>query len=232
MQRIFPKLYRFIEEPHRKGRKFFYFIVRKQGNLLMGHLGSSVRDYFDDIEKLGGVHAQFITHVHEADPVLHDEIHARFGAKLCYHKAARKLVREVSECPEIVFDNDGLQVDNDFEALFFPFHTPGHSIFRWRYRGKHFLFTGHVVSMVNGRWELWFDPTKAPKLRGEYESLAVADYVLPTRSPYGQEEFHCFNEYTRAAFSEALNSAWVVPHPYHRIVAKITKAPRTKRKKG
>lgn len=226
MERIFPNLYRFTEEPCRQGRKYAYLILRKQGNLLLPHVAASIRNHFDEIEKLGGIHIQFLTHHHEADPVLHDDIHARFGAKLCYHRAARKLVQEVSECPEAVFTNEGLQLDDDFESLLLPGHTPGHSIYRWRHRRKHFLFTGHVVSMVNGKWELWFNPTKAPKLRDEFESLAVANYVMPTRSPYGQEEYHCFNDYTRKAFCEALELAWVVPIPYHRIVAKITKPPK------
>ena len=60
MQCLFPNLYRFTDEPFRKGRKYAYLIVRKKGNLLLPFKGGSVSDLFKEIERLGGVDTQFI----------------------------------------------------------------------------------------------------------------------------------------------------------------------------
>lgn len=129
MARIFANLYRFTDAPFRKGQKYSYLLVRKKGNLLLCHFkrGSSVTDHYEDIEALGGVDTQFITHSHEASAV-HDEVYARLGCRLCYHEAERKKVRIKTKCPEVEFGGEGLQIGSDFEALCFPGDAPGTSI--------------------------------------------------------------------------------------------------------
>ena len=86
MERIFSNLYRFTDEPFRKGRKYSYLLVRKQGNLLLPFKGGSVRDHFDEIEALGGVDTQFITHSHDAIKGFHEEVFDRFGANFIFTK--------------------------------------------------------------------------------------------------------------------------------------------------
>jgi hypothetical protein len=88
MQRLFPNLYRFTDEPFRKGRRYAYLIERKKGNLRLPFKGGSVSDHFKEIERLGGVDTQFITHSHDADRNLNDEVYARFGAR--FHEADAK----------------------------------------------------------------------------------------------------------------------------------------------
>ena len=161
MERIFPNLYRFTDEPFRKGRKYAYLIVRKKGNLLLPFKGGSVSDHFKEIERLGGVDTQFITHSHDADRNLNDEVHARFGAKLRFNEAEAKKVRSKTKCPSEPFGDDGLELDSDFQALYFPSCTSGLSIYRWRSRGKFFLFTSHVINMAHGNWFVDLDPGKA-----------------------------------------------------------------------
>lgn len=230
MERIFPNLYRFTEDSLKR-RKYSYLVVRKDGNLLMPSLGTTVRDSFDEIDKLGGVHAQFLTHDHDAHPELVDEAHARFGCRVYYHKSARKKVREKTSCPEAEFDNEGLQLGADFEALYFPGHTPGHSIFRWRYRGKRFLFSSHVMNLSDGVWELWFNPSKnTAQLQEQLADLAEVDYSLPTLIEYGREELHRFNDFTRESFSKAMQECWDNPVPYNRMVLKSKSPVRDKEK--
>ena len=209
MERIFPNLYRFTDEPFRKGRKFSYLLVRKKGNLLLPFKGGAVRDHFEDIERLGGVEAQFVTHNHDVIRDFHEEVYDRFEAKLYYHKADDKKVSAKTKCPKVPFDDDGLQIDTDFWALYFPSCTAGLSIYWWRNRGKHYLFTSHVINMTEGEWYMGLDLNKAPPhLAPQFAKIAKLplDYALPTRRAYGQEEFHRFNDYTRKSFATALRA--------------------------
>ncbi|HCL30185.1 MAG TPA: hypothetical protein DIC52_17345 [Candidatus Latescibacteria bacterium] len=173
-------------------------------------------DHFEEIEKLGGVDLQFITHGHDLNPAFHAEAYDRFRCKLCYHKAAAAVVRKKTQCPAQEFGHDGLQLGADFEAIYFPGHTPGHSVYRWRRSGTRFLFTGHVMIFDGGRWKLNYNPTKAPK-GTQFDHLAEAEHFLPTHA-YGTEEFHTLNKRTRALFLEAVKQAWDAPKPSDRDV--------------
>ncbi len=215
MERIFPNLYRFSTGPHtfRKVRSmnYAYLLVRQQGNLLMayGQRGSTIVDYFDEVEALGGIDRQFISHYHDANRGDFNQLlFDRFGCKLNYHHAERKTVRAKTKCPEEEFGDEGLQLGSDFEAYYFPGHTIGHSIHRWRYRGKRFLFTGHVINLGEKGWSIGLDPNDAPQLKSQFTKLpkVEVDYALPSRSPEGQEEFHRFSDSTRKSFRNSLRS--------------------------
>ncbi len=216
MERIFPNLYRFTDFRSRS-RSYSYLLVRKEGNLLLPGFFTSLCDHFKDIDKMGGIDLQFITHYHDLNPEFHEKAHDHFGCKLCYHKAAGATVRKQTKCPAEEFSNDGLQLGSDFEAVYFPGHTPGHSVHRWRHRRKQFVFSGHVMKLVDGVWELFFNPTKADK-GTRFDDFAEADHLLPTSSPYGTEEFHTFNGHTRTSFNEAVKQALEVPSPVTRRV--------------
>lgn len=207
MERIFANLYRFVDEPFHKGKKYSYLLLRKQGNLMLCHFKRpcSVTEHFDEIERLGGVHAQFVTHNHESTSI-HDQFHARFGCKLYYHKAERAAVRRKSKCASEVFGDDGLQLDTDFQAVFFPGDTPGTTIYRWRYRGKHLWFTGHVANLVDGDWRIRLKPNSKPQLRSQFAELPKlpVDYVFPCRTHYGLEEFYRLTDETRKSFRKTL----------------------------
>lgn len=180
MERIFPNLY-CLTEADSEVRCHSYLIVRRSGNLLLPGYVPSLAEHLDEIDELGGASLQFLTHVHDVDPGLHDKAFSRFGCKLCHHKAARSRVRDKTKCPSEEFGHAGLQLGDDFETIYFPGHTPGHSVFRWRNRGKQFLFTGHVMRFEDNRWKLNYNPTKAPK-GADFDHLSEADYLLPTHS--------------------------------------------------
>ena len=209
MERIFPNLFRFTDEPYRRGRRFTYLLKRKQGNLLLTCQDGSVRDHFKDIEKLGGIDTQFINHNHDMGGELHEAIHKRFGAKLFHHKAEKKKVEAKTKCPHEEFGDDGLQVGSDFEAIYFPSCTAGLSLYRWRHQGVHFLFTSHVIKMVQGDWHVSLHMKKSPPGLGpQFAQIAKlpVDYVLPNVCAYGQEEYHRFNDFTRKSFGTALRA--------------------------
>ena len=215
MDRIFPNLYR-LSEAGPECRSYSYLIVRKQGNLLLPGYVDSLAEHLGEIEKLGGVDFQFITHCHDLNPEFHEEAYERFGCRLSYHKAAGATVRKKTQCPAEEFGHDGLQLGPDFEAIYFPGHTPGHSIFRWRHGRKRFLFTGHVMRLEDDRWKLNFNPTKAPK-GTQFDHLAEADHFLPTRS-FASDEFYTLSEHSRSLFIEAVKEAWEFPKPSDRDV--------------
>jgi len=95
MERIFPKLYRFTHEPYPGVTKecyhYFYLLLRKQGNLFIGHCqyGSNVEKFFDEIDELGGISDQFVAHYFDAHKKVNDALHVHFGCKLHYHEEAR-----------------------------------------------------------------------------------------------------------------------------------------------
>jgi hypothetical protein len=196
MECIFPNLYRFTDF-WSKGRRYGYLVVRREGNLLLHGFVSSLYSHFEDIDKLGGVDLQFITHYHDLNPEFHEKAYDRFGCKLCYHKAAGAKVRERTNCPSNEFGNHGLQLGSDFEVVYFPGHTRGHSVHRWCHQRKEFLFSGHVMKLVDGNWELFFNPTVAP-IDADFDDFIETDFLLPTSSYFGEEEYHTFIEQTRA----------------------------------
>ena len=79
MERIFANLYR-CSAPNRRGTSHTYLLVRKEGNLLIGHQTAPQPEDFDEIEKLGGIHSQWICHHHDTiRNGVHEALHARFG---------------------------------------------------------------------------------------------------------------------------------------------------------
>jgi hypothetical protein len=85
LERIFPNLYRFTDFGHR-ARSYSYLVVRKEGNLLLPGFVTSLYDHFTDIDKLGSVDLQFITHYHDLNPAFHEKAYNHFGCKPCYHR--------------------------------------------------------------------------------------------------------------------------------------------------
>ena len=213
MERIFPNLYRFDFGPMGKAKamSFTYLLVRKGGNLLVCHCnrGSSVIDYFNEIEELGGIDTQFVAHYHDAQRGdLHDVLYDRFGCKLCYHHAERRTIRTKTRCPEVEFGDDGLKLGSDFKAHYFPGHTPGMSIFLWKHRGKRYLFPSHVIGLRDEEWRINFAPHMAPKLKSQFAKLAKMDidYLLRGGSPEGVKEYYQLDDRMKKAFQRALRT--------------------------
>ena len=205
MERIFSHLYRFSDD-FRKGQKYSYLLIRKGGNVLVSHFkrGSCLVDHFDEIDALGGISAQVVTPNHEVSRT-HAAVHARFGCELHYHEAERKAARRKSKCASQTFGNAGLRLGDDFEGHFFPGHTYGYAIYRWRARGKYLLFTGDAITpeyddaarkgnVVANGWMLNIDTRFLPHLRPQFDRLETTpiDYIFPSRSPEGQEQYHRF----------------------------------------
>lgn len=202
MERIFANLYR-IGAPNRRGTSHTYLLVRKEGNLLVCHQTRPSDGDIKEIEQLGGIDSQWICHNHDAvKDGFHEDMHNRFGCMIHHHRDERRAVRKKTKCPEVQYGDEGLQVGTDFEALYFPACTEGHSVFRWQYRGKYYLFTSHAMYMRDNKWDIQCRPRpEAAKL----DKLQI-DCVFPGYTAVDDEEFYRLNDQTRKSLSKTLRA--------------------------
>jgi len=202
MERIFANLYR-IGAPNRRGASYTYLLVRKEGNVLVCHQTRPSDEDIDKIGQLGGIDSQWVCHNHDTvGDGFHEDMHARFGCMIHHHRDERKAVRRKTKCPEVQYGDEGLQLGSDFEAFYFPACTVGHSVFRWRYRGKYYLFTSHAMYLHDNKWDIQCRPhPEAAKL----DKLQV-DYVFPGYSEPDEDGFYRLNDQTRKSFSRALRA--------------------------
>lgn len=209
MEKVAPNLYRMTGKRASKGRAFAYLIVREAGNLLLPRAGVPVMEYVDEIDEMGGVATQFLTHRHDVDGAQHDVIYERFGARLACHRAERWKVAPKTSCPIDVFDDEGLLVDDDFQALYFPSCTHGLCLYHWRHRDTNYLFTSHVATVTEGAWRVDLQPAKAfTERRAQLSELMKLplDVALPSLARDGQQPMHRFDEASRAAFRRQLQA--------------------------
>ena len=207
--RISARLYRFDGKPTGKEQRVShsYLLRRKQGNLLICDQFAPVTEHLDAIDALGGIEMQLLAnYVDGKKGGYHEMLYERFGCRVCYHQDERKMARTKTKCPEVTFGDEGLKLGADFEAVYFPnrCHT-GNSLFRWRYRGKDHLFTGHTASWLEQGWDLEFNPEMWPEKRSQFSRLGrlQVDLLFPGVSAEG-EEIHRFTDRTRNAFLGAI----------------------------
>jgi len=209
MERIFANLYRLGSAPNRRGTSHSYLLVRKEGNLMACHQSGPSTEDIKEIEQLGGIDSQWISHHHDTiRDGLHEDLHARFGCVLHYHSTDRQGVRKKTKCPSEQFGDDGLQYGSDFEALYLPTCTAGHRIYRWRHRGKHYLFTSHALYLRDNKWDLRFNPHRVTNWGPRISTLDKlrVDYVFPGYTGVDDDEFYRLNDQTRKSLSRALKA--------------------------
>ena len=125
-----------------------------------------------EIKKLGGIDSQWICHNHDTlRDGLHEKLHKQFGCELRFHSVERPKVRKKTKCPLDPFDGDQPEVGSDFQALYFPACSEGHSVYRWRY----YLFTSHSMYIEDNKWQIQC------RIRPQAAKVAKlpVDYVFP-----------------------------------------------------
>ena len=148
MQQIAPDLWQ--SSIHRSGilNSHAYLLTRPDGNVLFYNTGDD--GDLAQIEELGGIRYQLLTHRDEAAPSL-KRISERFGSRLgCSGLEAPAVGRYAPA--DIVFEaiDDRL---GDIEILHTPGHTDGSLCFFYRSpHGKAYLFSGDTIFQWNGRW--------------------------------------------------------------------------------
>ncbi len=135
---------------HRSGiqNSHAYCLTRPACNVLFYNTGHE--GYLAQIEGLGGIRYQLLTHCDEAAPSL-KRINERFGCSLgCSAPEAPAAARHTPV--DFVFGADDRRL-GDIDILHTPGHTDGSFCFFYRSpHGKTYLFSGDTIFHWNGRW--------------------------------------------------------------------------------
>ena len=114
-------------------------------------------DDYDEIEDLGGIAHQYLSHQDEASPVL-AQIAQRFDAQLHTSTAEVDVIRRFAE-PHVQFEHHHVD-DHGIEVIPTPGHTPGSTCFLVPGAdASTYLFTGDTIFLAdNGIWTAGFIP--------------------------------------------------------------------------
>ncbi|HJP29508.1 MAG: sugar-binding protein [Candidatus Latescibacteria bacterium] len=206
MEKLFANIYR-MGRSNPRGTSYTYFLKRPKGNLLVVHGTAPTDEDLVEIETLGGIDSQWVCHSHDAiKGTTHKQIHERFGAPLHVHRIDRGRVRSKARCEMDVFEGDGTTLGDDFEAFFLPTCSPGHSVYRWKSRGKYYLFTSHAMYYRDDAWDLQFN--RHNDWHGHVGPLSKQhiDYVLPGYAPSEEKGFYSLDDEMRKGLAKALRA--------------------------
>ena len=151
METIAPKLHVSSPEPLGFGPNLeirAYLLERDQGNLLI-YRSAALEEDVQAIHDLSGVSRQYLNHSHEASPAT-EWVASTFGAPLYVHKDDAVEASQVSNVAETFSERHF--VDDDFEVIPVPGHTPGATVYLWDSGMHRVLFTGDTIFFSDGRW--------------------------------------------------------------------------------
>jgi glyoxylase-like metal-dependent hydrolase (beta-lactamase superfamily II) len=125
-----------------------YLLEREAGNLLIYRSDTLPREAAA-IRERGGIARQYLNHRHEAAPVV-DWVSRTFDAPLFVHEADAEAVSAVAHVRATFSRRHHL--DDDFEVIPIPGHTPGATAYLWDTGDHRVLFTGDTLFFSRGRW--------------------------------------------------------------------------------
>ena len=185
MDTVIPGLHASTPEPLPFGPAFdirAFLLQREQGNVLVYSV-SGLESDAAAIEDLGGVSRRYLNHWHEAM-----FIPARVTAPLFVHEADRGKAAEQTHVRGTFSRRHTL--DDDFEVIPTPGHTPGATAFLWDSGEHRSLFTSDTIYLRDGEWVAALDVTGSD--RSAYiESLELIreldfDVLVPWAASTGQ----------------------------------------------
>lgn len=189
-----------------------YLWCRPAGNVLFYSPATDAE--FDALDALGGVSAQYLSHLDEAGPNL-ARISERFGRRL--HAPAAEV--------DVIGRHDRVDVEvsamrhvdaNDVEVLPTPGHSPGSTCYLVTGNsGEKYLFTGDTMFPTDaGTWSTFVVPGRGDPAAMR-DSLKLLDTVSPDlviSSAFGGNE--AFETVTRERWSECVEQALAnIPTP-------------------
>jgi glyoxylase-like metal-dependent hydrolase (beta-lactamase superfamily II) len=121
-----------------------FLLERDAGNILV-YSTAGLAAEAAAIEDLGGVSRWFLNHGHEAMFIADLP-----GVPLFVHEADREAV-DGKAYVRGTFDRR-FTLDDDFEAIPIPGHTPGATAYLWDSGRHRFLFTGDTIYLHEGEW--------------------------------------------------------------------------------
>jgi hydroxyacylglutathione hydrolase len=142
---------------------------------------------FDDLERLGGVAHQYLSHQDEAGPLLAD-IARRFGSRLHAPRGDETAIAKAAQV-DVWLDGRGTDA-NGVEVVPTPGHTPGSTCYVVTgSAGERYLFTGDTVYLDgDGRWAAGNLPFSDPTALAESIDLLGTlepDVVISSAAPTG-----------------------------------------------
>jgi Metallo-beta-lactamase superfamily len=148
---VVPGLYASAPERLPFGRELdirAYLLEREAGNLLV-YRSDTLRREAAAIHERGGIARQYLNHRHEAAPVC-DWVAQTFGAPLFVHADDAEAVSKT--CHVRATFSRRHMLDDDFEVIPIPGHTPGATAYLWDTGEHRVLFTGDTLFFSRGRW--------------------------------------------------------------------------------
>jgi glyoxylase-like metal-dependent hydrolase (beta-lactamase superfamily II) len=150
-----------------------YLLERSRGNLLV-YSAPTLAGAAPAIAALGGVARHYLNHWHEA-AVGGKDLGDALAAPLFVHAADRAEVEKVRPVAE-TFDGPH-RLDDDFEAIPIPGHTPGATAYLWSNGRERFLFTGDTVYLRGDEWRAAvLDSSDREAYLASLERLAALDF--------------------------------------------------------
>jgi glyoxylase-like metal-dependent hydrolase (beta-lactamase superfamily II) len=117
---------------------------REQGNLLIYGTGGLEAEAAA-IERIGGVSRHYLNHGHEAEFVTE----APASQTFIHRDDIEALAGKVSAAEGFSRRH---MLDDDFEVIPTPGHTPGATAYLWRTGERRVLFTGDTIYLSKGEW--------------------------------------------------------------------------------
>ena len=151
MERVSPRLHASAPEALGFAANFEirgFLLEREAGNLLV-YRSASLEQERAEVEALGGLSRQYLNHWHEASAAC-DWVDQTFAAPLFCHEADAARVAESCKVSETF--NERHLLDDDFEVIPTPGHTPGATVFLWDSGQHRVLFTGDTIYLSAGEW--------------------------------------------------------------------------------
>ena len=121
-----------------------FLLERERGNLLIYSVSTLETDA-EAIEGLGGIARQYLNHGHEA--MFTSEW---YRGPVFVHRDDRAAVEEHTHV-RAAFSRRHM-LDDDFEVIPTPGHTPGATAYLWDNGQHRFLFTGDTIYLRDGEW--------------------------------------------------------------------------------
>ena len=135
-----------------------FLLEREQGNLLV-YRAETLKDDEAAVSYLGGIFRQYLNHRHEAAPAC-DWVAETFGAPLFCH--ADDAESASAGCTVAQTFTERHRLDDDFEVIPTPGHTPGATAYLWDTGQHRCLFTGDTIFFPAGEWRALLLRSNAP----------------------------------------------------------------------
>jgi glyoxylase-like metal-dependent hydrolase (beta-lactamase superfamily II) len=165
-----------------------YLLEREAGNLLL-YRSDTLRREAAAIRERGGIARQYLSHRHEAAAVS-DWVSETFDAPLFVHADDAEAVSEVAHVRATFSRRHAL--DDDFEVIPTPGHTPGATAYLWDNGDHRVLFTGDTLYFKQGRLATAVLDSSDPVLYRESLQLIRGldfDVLVPSISTAGDPPY-------------------------------------------